>query len=161
MFFSLQVPPHQTVFPCFSPPCKKKKETNTGRHFFLSSFLSPPDQTFFPVLFLADGTSFSPPKAGHSSFSDSFFHAFTFPAKKRREKDGRHFLSAQRKTYHFFLCHHKRGAGSVARLLKILLLRRSQAFTSFVDCDDLQEREIARKRKRRTSTCLELMFFFL
>ncbi|CAJ1351250.1 unnamed protein product [Effrenium voratum] len=51
----------------------------------------------------------------------------------------RHFLSAQRKTYHFFLCHHKRGAGSVARLLKILLLRRSQAFTSFVDCDDLQD----------------------
>lgn len=70
-------------------------------------------------------------------------------------------MSAQRKTYHFFLCHHKRGAGSVARLLKILLLRRSQAFTSFVDCDDLQEREIASFEKAKDIDLFGAHVFFV
>eukprot|EP00439_Symbiodinium_sp_Y106_P078180 s3379_g16.t7 len=49
-----------------------------------------------------------------------------------------HFL-VQRKPFHFFLCHHKKAAGSFARLLKIELLRRSSSFTSFIDVDDLSD----------------------
>eukprot|EP00971_Amphidinium_carterae_P062609 1239415-Amphidinium_carterae.1 len=48
-------------------------------------------------------------------------------------------LLSQGKPYQFFLCHHKVGAGSFCRLLKMRLLKTSGVRRKvFVDTDDLQ-----------------------
>ena len=51
---------------------------------------------------------------------------------------GRHLLSSMIKPYRFFLCHHKGGAGSLARWLKMELSRRS-ASKVFIDSDNLTD----------------------
>jgi len=51
----------------------------------------------------------------------------------------KHFLLRYRKQFRFFLCHQKVAAGSLARLLKMELQKRSSRFTTFVDCDDLND----------------------
>ena len=52
---------------------------------------------------------------------------------------GKHFVQKYRKPFRFFLCHQKIAAGSMARLLKIELQKRGSRFTTFVDCDDLND----------------------
>ncbi|CAE6938440.1 unnamed protein product, partial [Symbiodinium sp. KB8] len=44
-----------------------------------------------------------------------------------------------RKRFKFFLCHHKRDAGAMARLLKMELERRLHGTRAFIDCDDLSD----------------------
>lgn len=51
----------------------------------------------------------------------------------------KHFLLKYRKQFRFFLCHQKVAAGSLARLLKMELQKRGSRFTTFVDCDDLND----------------------
>lgn len=51
---------------------------------------------------------------------------------------GRYLLSPIIKPYRFFLCHHKGGAGSLARWLKMELSRRS-ASKVFIDSDNLTD----------------------
>lgn len=46
-----------------------------------------------------------------------------------------HFFRKRRKEYHFFLTHHKRACGSLARMIKVELQQRG--FTVFLDTDDL------------------------
>eukprot|EP00438_Fugacium_kawagutii_P007088 Skav214279 [mRNA] locus=scaffold642:572555:573499:- [translate_table: standard] len=46
-----------------------------------------------------------------------------------------HFIRKQSKDYHFFLTHHKRACGSLARMMKVELQQRG--FTVFLDTDDL------------------------
>ncbi|CAE7243445.1 RPS6 [Symbiodinium natans] len=55
---------------------------------------------------------------------------------------GLHFVRRSRKPWHFFLSHHKRAAGSFARLLKIQLQQRKQrgaALNAFLDTDNLRD----------------------
>jgi len=51
----------------------------------------------------------------------------------------KHFMQKYRKPFRFFLCHQKVAAGSYARLLKMELQKRGSRFTTFVDCDDLND----------------------
>ncbi|CAE8656775.1 unnamed protein product [Polarella glacialis] len=48
------------------------------------------------------------------------------------------FLGARRKAFDYFLCHHKAGAGSFARLLKIKVSARTKARV-WLDSDDLKD----------------------
>lgn len=47
-----------------------------------------------------------------------------------------HFQGIQR--FDIFLCHHKAGAGSLCRLLKLLMARHSSTVRVFLDCDQLE-----------------------
>ncbi|CAK9101557.1 40S ribosomal protein S6 [Durusdinium trenchii] len=51
----------------------------------------------------------------------------------------KHFMQKYRKPFRYFLCHQKIAAGSMARLLKMELQKRNSKFTTFVDCDDLND----------------------
>lgn len=51
----------------------------------------------------------------------------------------KHFIQKYRKPFKFFLCHQKIAAGSMARLLKIELQKRGSKYSTFVDCDDLND----------------------
>ena len=51
----------------------------------------------------------------------------------------KHLLLKYRKPFRFFICHQKNAAGSYARLLKQELQLRGSRFTTFVDCDDLND----------------------
>eukprot|EP00913_Durusdinium_trenchii_P013837 g12990.t1 len=53
--------------------------------------------------------------------------------------EGSIWVSTRRKQFRFFLCHQKVAAGSLARLLKMELQKRGSRFTTFVDCDDLND----------------------
>jgi len=50
-----------------------------------------------------------------------------------------HVARGRRKPWHFFLSHQKSTSGSLARLLKIQLLKRSSRFTTFMDTDNLRD----------------------
>ncbi|CAE7193744.1 RPS6 [Symbiodinium natans] len=48
-----------------------------------------------------------------------------------------HIARLRRKPWKFFLSHHKRAAGGIARLLKIQLQKRGSGYTTFLDTDNL------------------------
>ncbi|CAE6973040.1 RPS6 [Symbiodinium natans] len=52
---------------------------------------------------------------------------------------GLYLLRKNRKPWGFFISHHKRVAGSFARLLKIQLQQRGSAFNAFLDTDNLRD----------------------
>jgi len=51
----------------------------------------------------------------------------------------RYFWIRRRKKFDFFICHHKAGAGSLARLIKMELQRRQNGVQVFVDSDQLMD----------------------
>ncbi|CAE7337327.1 RPS6 [Symbiodinium natans] len=51
----------------------------------------------------------------------------------------KHVSSKYRKPFWFFICHQKVAAGSYARLMKMHCQSRGARFTTFVDCDDLND----------------------
>jgi len=54
----------------------------------------------------------------------------------------KHFTNKLKKPFGFFICHHKAGAGSFARLLKMLLLEKDKTKKVFVDTDDLRDLDL-------------------
>eukprot|EP00434_Breviolum_minutum_P036186 symbB.v1.2.032056.t1/scaffold3795.1/size50223/4 len=51
-----------------------------------------------------------------------------------------HFQGTQQ--FDIFLCHHKAGAGSLCRLLKLLAVKHSSSVCVFLDCDQLENLDI-------------------
>eukprot|EP00913_Durusdinium_trenchii_P025622 g24049.t1 len=51
----------------------------------------------------------------------------------------KHVMLKYHKPFRYFVCHQKNAAGSYARLLKIELQKRGPRFSTFIDCDDLND----------------------
>ncbi|CAE7247064.1 RPS6, partial [Symbiodinium microadriaticum] len=69
---------------------------------------------------------------------------------------GLYILRQRRKPWRFFLSHHKRAAGSFARLLKIQLQQSGYGFSVFLDTDNLRDLTELFGFVRDTETCVVL-----